>query len=66
MMVIPWSYIREALSIANSFESISFIHVFREANEAAHIVAHLHPLDYSTRIWVGGWLSESYGGCNCY
>lgn len=49
--------VREASSIASAFDVVSYNHVVREANEAAHAIAHLSPLDYSTRIWVGGYPS---------
>lgn len=44
---------REINVIANSFEVISFCHVFREAILAAHTMAHFSPLEYTTRVWVG-------------
>ncbi|XP_056691679.1 uncharacterized protein [Spinacia oleracea] len=55
--------IREILALANNFEAVSFEYVVREANGVAHAIAHITPLDYSTRVWVGGWVSSSDRRC---
>ncbi|KAL2933316.1 hypothetical protein RDABS01_016435 [Bienertia sinuspersici] len=44
---------REVLSLVELFEFVDFVRVFREANGAAHAMAHLDPRDYCTRVWVG-------------
>lgn len=43
----------EIHAISSFFVSVHFLHIFREANLAAHTMAHLNPLDYSTQVWVG-------------
>lgn len=45
-------------SLASCFDLVSFSHVFRQANLAAHTMAHLAPLEFSTRVWDGGCPSE--------
>lgn len=46
--------VREIRHLASNFSSIKFNHEFREANMAAHTMARLSPLDFTTRVWVGG------------
>lgn len=41
---------REIDKLASYFDVVRFVHVFREANVVAHIMAHLYPLDFSTRV----------------
>ncbi|XP_074301446.1 uncharacterized protein LOC141632836 [Silene latifolia] len=54
---IPANYLGrvgfEILEIAKSFTCIRFSFVRRDGNCVAHGMAHLMPLDYSTRFWVG-------------
>lgn len=45
--------LREIINLVSAFDCVAFKHVFREANVAAHIMAHINPFDYSTRVWVG-------------
>ncbi|KNA03763.1 hypothetical protein SOVF_206000, partial [Spinacia oleracea] len=45
--------LREVKHLSSLFHSVVFSHVFREANEAAHTMAHLTPVNYSVRIWAG-------------
>ncbi|KAL2899917.1 hypothetical protein RDABS01_024999 [Bienertia sinuspersici] len=45
-------FVKEILELAKQFQSVSFIYVYREANKAAHVLAHIRPMSYSTRIWV--------------
>lgn len=40
--------------VANFIYSISFVHVYRQDNLAAHIMAYLNPLEFSTRVWIRG------------
>ncbi|XP_074271365.1 uncharacterized protein LOC141595298 [Silene latifolia] len=40
------------LELANAFTCIRFNFVRREGNGVAHSMAHLMPVDYSTRFWV--------------
>ncbi|KAL2894179.1 hypothetical protein RDABS01_010088 [Bienertia sinuspersici] len=51
-------FIKEALELSNSFESVSFVHVFREANRVAHTMAYIMPLDEFTRVWIGEYPME--------
>ncbi|XP_074289487.1 uncharacterized protein LOC141614639 [Silene latifolia] len=39
--------------LASNFSCISFNFTHREGNYVAHELAHLLPIDYSTRYWVG-------------
>ncbi|XP_074299993.1 uncharacterized protein LOC141631192 [Silene latifolia] len=41
------------VELASRFNCIEFKFVRREGNRAAHCMAHLLPLVYSTRFWVG-------------
>ncbi|KAL2927837.1 Arginine--tRNA ligase [Bienertia sinuspersici] len=50
--------VREALVIANLFESVVFNYIPREANGAAHLMAHLEPISYTTRVLEGGCPSD--------
>lgn len=45
---------KEINIISSWFDAISFDLIYREANLAAHTMAHLSPLVYSTRVWIGG------------
>lgn len=35
--------IREILKLVDGYNYVNFVHMFREANEAAHVMAHLTP-----------------------
>ncbi|XP_074306492.1 uncharacterized protein LOC141641741 [Silene latifolia] len=54
---LPLNYLgnvgRSVLSLASCFNVVEFSFVKRDGNRAAQCLAHLLPLTYSTRMWVG-------------
>lgn len=46
--------IKDILCLVKNFDCISFHHISRDANGAAHEMPHLFPLEYSTRVGVDG------------
>lgn len=54
-------FVKEIQELAKSFESNCFVHVLMEANEAAHCIAHMIPIEYSTKVWMGSYPLELEG-----
>ncbi|KAK9666078.1 hypothetical protein RND81_14G158900 [Saponaria officinalis] len=50
--------VSEILDLGASFESFSVNFIRRCGNEAAHVIAHYTPFDFTTRVWVDMCLDE--------